>query len=155
MSAVRPIIPFLHHIQTFDEPCAADGRLVRHLQSHGKRVRRYFDLTPDSLFVGRGDALCETYDDVDAVITNPPWDRPILHSMIVHFVETAKEAFLLFDANWANTRQSVPFMKWCTDIIPIGRHIWIDGTKMAGKDDASWYRFSADSDGVTIHHPRC
>jgi hypothetical protein len=155
MSAVRPIIPFLHHIRTFDEPCAADGRLVRHLQSHGKQVQRYFDLTPDSPFVGRGDALATGYGDVDAVITNPPWDRPILHSMIVHFVESSNEAWLLFDANWANTRQSVPFMKWCTDIVPIGRHIWIDGTKMAGKDDASWYRFSADSDGQTIHHPRC
>lgn len=155
MSAVKPIIPFLHHVRTFTEPCAGDGRLVRHLASFGKVVHRYFDLEPDSLFVGRADALCQSYHDVDAVISNPPWSRPILHSMIVHFVETSKECWLLFDANWANTRQSVPFMQWCTDIVPVGRHIWIDGTTMAGKDDASWYRFSEDSDGTTIHHPRC
>ncbi|QIG73416.1 putative DNA methyltransferase protein [Rhizobium phage RHph_Y5A] len=150
--AVAPIIPFVQHVKTFTEPCAGDGRLVRHFEHFGKRAKRFFDLTPDSLFVARGDALAETYEDVDAVFTNPPWSRPILHAMIVHFVENSKEAWLLFDADWAHTKQSKPFMKWCTDIVPIGRQIWIDETTMAGKDNAAWYRFTRESDGVTRFH---
>lgn len=153
IEAVRPLLPFIHHINTFDEPCAADGRLVRHFESFGKKVRRFFDLTPDSLFVGQGDALATSYEGVDAVLTNPPWDRKILHPMIVHFVETAAESFLLFDADWSHTKQSKPFMRWCTDVIPVGRFKWIDDSEFTGKDNAAWYRFSSDSDGTTIFHP--
>jgi predicted RNA methylase len=155
MKPVIPLVPFIHHIDTFDEPCAGDGRLVNHLVKLGKRVRRAFDTEPDSLFVAKGDALTTHYDGVDAVITNPPWSRPILHDMIAHFVETAAEAWLLFDSNWVNTGQSAYFLKWCTDIVPIGRVKWIEDSEHdGGKEDASWFRFSADSNGQTIQHPR-
>ena len=153
LKAVTPLIPFISHVATFVEPCAADGRLVRHLTGYGKSCKRFFDLTPDSVFVGRGDALCETYEDVDAVITNPPWDRKILHAMIMHFVETSHEAWLLFDADWTHTLQSVPYMKWCTDVVPVGRFKWIEKSKHTGKDNSAWHRFSRDSDGTTVFHP--
>jgi hypothetical protein len=36
-AAVPPLIPYLHGIRTFAEPCAGDGALVRHLESFGLR----------------------------------------------------------------------------------------------------------------------
>lgn len=149
---VLPLIPYISHIKRFVEPCGGDGRLVRHLERHGLLCDRSFDLEPDSLFVAYGDALQTGYDNTDAVITNPPWERSLLHPMIMHFVETAPEAWLLFDSDWSNTKQRLPYMKWCTDIVPVGRLKWIENSKHSGKDNCSWFRFSSDSSGDTIFH---
>lgn len=149
------MVPFIHHIQTFVEPCGGDGRLVHHLTRLGKHCVRFFDIAPDSVFVAYGDAFTADYTGVEAIITNPPWSRPILHAMIIHFVESVPECWLLFDSNWVNTAQSVPYMKWCTDVVPVGRIKWVENSKGVGKEDCSWYRFSADSNGQTIIHPKC
>src|SRR5690606_29085479 len=92
--------------------------------------------------------------NADCIITNPPWSRPILHAMIDHFMEIAPYAWLLFDADWAHTRQSAPYMHKCTDIVSVGRLIWIPGTTTSGKDNVAWYRFSKDKDGPTRFHGR-
>ena len=39
------------------------------------------------------------------IITNPPWKRDQLHALIGHFTRCAPFRWLLFDANWAHTRQ--------------------------------------------------
>ena len=127
---------------------------MHHLERVGLKCVQFFDREPDSIFVDRGDAMEATYWEADAVLTNPPWSRNVLHPMIEHFVENSHEAWLLFDANWINTRQSIPYLKFCTDIVPVGRLIWIDDTTMASKDDSAWFRFSKDSNGETIFHPR-
>jgi hypothetical protein len=49
--------------------------------------------------------------------------------------------------------QAVPFLKNCTDILPIGRQIWIPGTTMHGKDNAAWYRFAAHHAAGPVFHP--
>ena len=41
----------------------------------------------------------------------------------------------------------------CSDILPIGRQIWIPGTTMHGKDNAAWYRFDARHGAGPIFHP--
>ena len=45
--------------------------------------------------------------------------------------------WLLFDANWAHTRQSRDLIQHCCRILPIGRVRWIPGSPYTGKDDAS------------------
>lgn len=141
-AAVLPLVPFLTPGMTFVEPCAGDGRLVRHLSAHGLRCVWSADIRPLSVLVRRGhDALTAPLPPCDAVITNPPWSRHLLHPMIDRFRRHAP-TWLLFDADWIHTVQARPFAAYCSHVVSIGRVRWIEGTDMTGKDNAAWYRFT-------------
>lgn len=110
------------------------------------------DIEPQAYDIGTRDAFSyEAVDllEVDVVVTNPPWSRPILHKTIEHFAPK-RPTWLLLDANWVWTKQASPFIeKYLTDIVSIGRLQWIEGTTMSGKDDVSWFRFSSDKNAPT------
>jgi hypothetical protein len=89
----------------------------------------------------------------DAIITNPPWSRPILHKMILHF-QRLKPTWLLFDSDWAYNRMAAPYLDTCSDIVAVGRLKWIEGTTHSGKDNCSWYRFWCRHHGLTKFHGR-
>ena len=157
--AVRPLAPFLPEGHfTFIEPCAGDGRLIRHITelAPGAQCLRASDIEPDAdEGIDTQDALTlDTTVEVaaglrirpDLVITNPPWSRDrksgfLLHRMIERFVEIAP-TWLLFDSDWMHTMQAQPYMsQWCSKIVSIGRVKWIEGSKMTGKDNCCWYLF--------------
>ncbi len=141
--AVLPLIPHLRGIHTFAEPCAGEGKLITALESHGLRCSFYGDIE-------RGfDAIVDlkSVDErFDAIITNPPWTREILHQMIVEFQFIAP-TWLLFDADWVHTRQATPFIDQCSHIVSVGRVKWIEDSKFTGKDNAAWHRFHAQHTG--------
>lgn len=154
--AVAPLVPFLTPESTFIEPCAGDGRLVRHLERHGLACVGSFDKEPDSLLVRHGDALVDDLPACDVVISNPPWSRDILHPMIDRFMRHAP-TWLLFDADWCHTvqRGEVPrLMKHCSHVVAIGRVRWIEGTTMSGKDNCAWYRFDVNHTDGAKFYPR-
>lgn len=151
--AVKALLPHLKRLRTYAEPCVGKGHLVNmlakltHMQclscsdiNAGERNLSIDALTIDEYYMGTA----------ECIITNPPWSRPILHRMIMHFKDLAP-TWLLFDADWAHTKQSIPYMEFCTDIVSVGRLIWIDGTKTSGKDNCAWYRFDKVSNGITFH----
>ena len=72
------------------------------------------------------------------IITNPPWERKLLHPMIEQFSDL-RPTWLLFDADWVHTKQAIPFMPRLRKIVSVGRVKWFD--KTAGKDNACWYLF--------------
>jgi hypothetical protein len=88
-----------------------------------------------------------------SIVTNPPWDREILHPMIEHFIKLERPVWLLLDADWMHTQQATPFMWRCSHIVSIGRVRWMEGTKMDGYDNAAWYRFHHQAK-ETIFVPR-
>jgi len=128
----------------YAEPCVGEGKLEAQLTMNQKVPMDCVwasDIQPNDWF--QCDALSLTsveLHDADVIITNPPWSRDILHKMIDHF-RMIKPTWLLFDADWCHTVQSIPFMEYCTDIVSVGRLRWIPGTKMQGKDNVQWYRF--------------
>lgn len=140
--AVKPLLPHIQHIDRYIEPCAGDGSLIDNLAKHrpGMVCDSAYDIEPGREGIGERDALAlgELYKPI---ITNPPWDRKILHPMIEHFITISPECWLLFDSDWAYTKQSAPYIKHCSHIVAVGRLIWIPGTKMTGKDNVSWYQF--------------
>ena len=138
--AVLSLLPHLPEKFTFAEPCAGDGRLISHLVKHGGEVRYALDIEPQSEWVKEGDALSQGYTQCDYIITNPPWNRKILHPMIEHFVDF-KPTWLLFDADWMHTKQSIPYTKYLSKIVSIGRVKWIEGSSGVGKDNCCWYLF--------------
>jgi hypothetical protein len=82
--AVRPLIPYLRGsgIKTFAEPCAGDGALVRHLETCGLCC-----VYSGEIRNGKDALDLDSYGKADAIITNPPWSRDVLHGLITHFPE--------------------------------------------------------------------
>ncbi len=79
--------------------------------------------------------------EADYIITNPPWDRKLLHPMIEYFT-AFRPTWLLFDADWIHTKQSVQYLPLLKKIVSIGRVQWIPDSKSTGKDNCCWYLFS-------------
>ena len=150
MEAVLPLLPHLAPETRFFEPCAGDGALVRHLESFGHTCERASDIAP------QGDGIEERcvfrsplpIGDNPIFITNPPWDRNILHPILDHLPRFAP-TWLLFDADWMHTKQSAPFMSMCAAVVSVGRVKWIPDSKMTGKDNCAWHLFDVTHEGPT------
>lgn len=149
--AVLPLLPHLEEGVFVAEPCAGDGALARHLHIAGWRVAYAADITPMADGIEQVDALGSSIDRCvcDMIVTNPPWDRKILHPMITHFSDQLP-TWLLFDADWIHTKQSAPFMSRLRKVVSVGRVKWIPDSKMTGKDNCAWYLFDKPSDEPTI-----
>lgn len=153
--------PFIEHVICYAEPFAGKGDLIRNLKENGVTAKCtiFTDIEPQDDQIKKFDAFDLTKEDllyskVDAVISNPPWTREILHRAIEHFAPKTETWFLL-DANWLFTKQASPYIrKWLTDVVTIGRLKWIEGTKMTGKDDCCWMRFCFDKEEPTRFYGR-
>jgi hypothetical protein len=135
--ALLPLIPHLRRagIHTFAEPCRGEGDLIRHLEAHGLRCVYAGD------FVTGQDALAHSsYGGADAIITNPPFTRPVMHALITHFQRIAP-TWLLIEADWLFTQQAEPFLPHCSEVVRIGRVQWEPGSKHTSLDNYVWARF--------------
>lgn len=136
--AVAPLLPHLPKVFEYWEPCAGNGALIDALP--GVAVGA-IDILPKREDISRADALTATPERyVDLIITNPPWDRKILHPMIERF-SGFKPTWLLFDADWMHTKQSAEFSPFLHKVVSVGRVKWIPDSKMTGKDNCAWYLF--------------
>ena len=141
IEAVLPLIPHLGYDFTFVEPCAGAGVLIDHLEMNGGECNFASDIVPQ-----RGDVFLRDYRQIypdnilktDYIITNPPWNRILLHPMIEHFSSLCP-TWLLFDADWIHTKQSVPYISRLHKIVSVGRVRWFGNT--TGKDNCAWYLF--------------
>ena len=149
------VLPVLNHLlapyaarghkASFIEPCAGDGRLIRHLKKHGHPCVYACDVEPMAEGIEKRDVLFfggAPFPKADLIITNPPWGRALLHPMIELFRMQAS-TWLLFDADWMFTAQAKPYLKFCRKIVSVGRLSW-EGNGVAGKDNCAWYNFRAD-----------
>jgi hypothetical protein len=143
--AVKPLLSHLPSSFTFIEPCAGDGRLIKHINANCIDA---YDIEPQSSAVRVGNVFDYPTIKPDYFITNPPWDRKILHPAIEHLSFIAP-TWLLFDADWAHTKQSSELIKRCVKIVSVGRVKWIENSKMTGKDNCAWYLFDNTFNGKT------
>lgn len=166
--AVIPLIPHivapLRPMNTpanFIEPCAGDGRLIRHLEKHGHKCVYACDIEPQAEGIEKRDIFTAGSGDMfftgalppcDLIITNPPWERDTLHKMIELFVDHAP-TWLLFDSDWANTTQATPYEDLCKEIVSVGRVSWM-GNGVSGMDNCSWYLFAKGAPRGTRFHFR-
>ena len=143
--AVIPLLPHLPDGTKFNEPCAGDGTLIGHLTKHGHVCTCASDVVPMSPWVAPFNAFGLKGCDADMFITNPPWDRSILHPLIIILCKLAP-TWLLFDADWVHTKQSAPFFPYLQKIVSVGRIRWIEGTDNTGVDNCAWHLFDAPTD---------
>ena len=128
---------------TFVEPCAGDGRLADMLEMAGHSCSYASDIEPNRRDIRMLDAL--ELNEIhclfaDMIITNPPWSRGVLHPLILHFSQL-RPTWLLFDADWAYTKQAKAYLPYCVEIVAVGRLKWIEGSPHTGKDNCAWYLF--------------
>lgn len=146
--AAKILGKFVNKGTTFYEPCAGDGSLVRLLVDHAGLVPvRMTDVAPQHPLVSYKNVFDIEPKDLkyaDAVITNPPWSRSVLHPLILHLVSVAgiKPVWLLFDSDWMFTEQAKPLLRFCRGVVSVGRLRWIEGTTSVGYDNCCWYKFS-------------
>jgi hypothetical protein len=147
--AVTPLMCVLPDSLKFVEPCAGDGALISHLKSGGHSCVYACDIEPRDPSIEMRNALDGfPTNGANCIITNPPWDRALLHPMIEKF-SSILPTWLLFDADWMHTKQSIPFMPLLRAVVSVGRVKWIPDSKMTGKDNCAWY-FFAPGHGDTI-----
>ena len=143
-AAVEPLIKHLPAQFKFSEPCAGDGQLCRHLEYFGGESMWASAIETQLHGIAKND-FTEIGDfhvlQAEYIITNPPWDRSMLHPMIDHF-SLLRPTWLLFDSDWAYTKQSADYMKRCSKIVSVGRIKWFGN--MTGKDNCSWYLFGSE-----------
>jgi hypothetical protein len=142
-SAVLPLLPHLKPQTRFFEPCAGDGALVDHLSDAGHLCMGAFDIEPRRKGIKRADVLSGPWHGMECFITNPPWEREILHKIILHLPSFAP-TWLLFEADWPHTKQSIPYLPLLRKIVAVGRVKWIPDSKFVGKDNCCWYLFEAN-----------
>ena len=151
-SAVAPLFEHLAPRRHYLEPCAGNGALIDHLATEGHKCVSAWDIEPQRDDIDRQDAMTRSCSNITMVITNPPWDRKILHPMIHHFRMMAP-TWLLIDADWMHTKQAAPYLLYCDRIISIGRVKWIAKSKNTGKDNCCWYSFQ-DRECITEFYGR-
>lgn len=144
VEAVVPLIPHLpRYYFRYSEPCAGDGRLIEHIKNLSDGDCCYAaDIEPRHALIKKGDALEGNFGYSSSVITNPPWDRKFLHPFLDVCIKEVGSTWLLFDADWMHTKQSIPYLPHLTDVVSIGRVKWIEGSASVGKDNCCWYHFN-------------
>ena len=151
------VLPLLPHISEngfcFAEPCAGDGALIDHLESRGFTCTFACDIEPQAGNILKVDAFNIESTTASCFITNPPWDRKILHPLIIHLSDIAP-TWLLFDADWIHTKQSAPFMDRLRKVVSVGRVKWIPDSKTTGKDNCAWHLFDKPSEAITEFYGR-
>ena len=137
----RGVVPLLPHLRPSDiiaEPCYGAGDLTRALRAAGHCVAYQSDILTgkDAMTITRGDlGLC------NLIVTNPPWDREILHPMVDRFAAMLP-TWLLLDADWMHTRQAADHMTRCSRVVSVGRISWLNNG-ISGFDNCAWYRFES------------
>ena len=140
IEAVYPLLEHLEEDFLFAEPCAGDGTLIEHLETKGVCMWAS-DIEPQAKGIHRSPYDKLGFNELiesNYIITNPPWDRSILHP-IIDFFAPQMPTWLLFDADWIHTKQSKPYMEMCHKIVSVGRIKWCGN--MTGKDNCAWYLF--------------
>ena len=140
--AVKALLPHLAPGTRFVEPMAGGGTLLDQLVAAGHECVGAYDIEPQRADIVQSDVFTLTVDPSAKVITNPAWDRKILHPLITHLSDQAP-TILLFDADWIRTKQAIPFLPRLRKVISIGRLRWIEGSTMDGKDNCAWFCFGA------------
>lgn len=143
--AILPLLSHLEEATEFTEPCVGEGDLIRHLEKEGHSCLLNYDYETDA-------TVCKDIKG-SCFITNPPWDRKILHPIIENLSNIAP-TWLLFDADWLHTKQSSPFIPKLQKIVSIGRVKWIPDSKMTGKDNCCWYLFDTFNTNPPVFYGR-
>ena len=143
--AIVPLVSHLPHSVRFDEPCAGNGALIRHLEEFNAVCISKGDINDGQ------DALQIQGTPADIFITNPPWKWETLSKLIPHLYNIAP-CWLLLNADLMHNKRMAPHMARCRKVVSVGRVSWMqNGIK--GFENCAWYLFGKDAE-ETIFYAR-
>jgi hypothetical protein len=146
--AVAVLLPHLHRRTRFIEPCAGKGDLVRQLVAAGHWCSAAFDIAPRADGIEQQDAI--TWHNPgnrweSQIITNPPFDWPVVSAMLANWADQVAFSWLLLEASFMHTQRAGALMQRCRKIVTIGRLKWAAESEHSSTKDYCWYQFIADS----------
>jgi len=151
--AVAPLLRCLAPRTIFVEPCAGDGALVRILEAAGHVCSYACDTDPRDDSVEWNDALYVTTEPHEMVITNPPFEQPLLVPLLSHWSKSKSAAWLLLPSDLLMNVWFGPFAAAVCTIAPIGRVSWL-GNGQSGFENSAWVRFDFARGGTGLLLPR-
>lgn len=148
--AVAALLPHLAPRTRFIEPCAGKGDLVRQLVAAGHRCIDQFDIAPRAPGIRQQDAATWTnatprWEAV--IITNPPFDWPLLRPLLENWREQVAFSWLLLPAAFMHTHSQGrgEVIQRTTNIVSIGRMQWVIPSDHSDTKDYCWYQIGATS----------
>jgi len=143
----KAVLPLKGHLPvgfTYCEPCAGNGVLVSHLETHFNAFCfAPLDIEPQETWITKADTTIlssETVEYCDYIITNPPFTWSVLKPMLDSWIPL-RPTILLLPSDFMHNIRFGPYLKHCTKIISIGRVKWIEESKTSGVENYSWYFF--------------
>ena len=126
----------------YAEPCWGGGHLER-LLSHKAVCKWRSDILPQEPYIPMRDASTLTFDDLkecDIIITNPPYQWPMLKPLLDH-LPSVRPTWLLLPGDYMFNVRMAPYMEKCQTVIAIGRMYWLPN-KVKGVSNMAWYKFN-------------
>ena len=156
-AAVVPLLPFLAPQTAYVEPCAGAGDLSGHLAAYGHTAVAQYDIEPQADHIIQADAATLTTAQMGGlpIITNPPWTRGMLYPLLHNWLDVIAVPYVwvLLDGPWLFTIGASEWMSRCSDVVPVGRVVWVPGTT-SGTKDSAWYRLQPTPTTTTLHPRR-
>ena len=87
----------------------------------------------------------EDVENANVIITNPPYDKPMLLPLIDHFI-SLKPTWLLLPSDMMHNIYFAPYVRKCRTIISVGRLYW-QPNKVRGKSNFCWFYWPKGSTG--------
>jgi len=153
--AVKPLLPFVRGM-AYAEPCYGQGDLVRLLGcdmcAWMSDVEPHFDIgdTYDATVIPLG-----LISHADVIITNPPFSKALLLSIMDHLLQSGKPLWLLLPADIMHNRYMSPYMLKCRTVLSIGRLCWFPdeatGKLVKGVDNYCWFEYVNYETPTTFH----
>lgn len=147
--------PHIKVNSTYIEPFAGAGDLIDQL-TYLTCVAKT-DIEPQRKDISVRDAFDYTEEDfknVDFCVSNPPWQRALLHPLIEHFASIVP-TWYLHDSDWLFNKSSGPFIeKYLVKVVAIGRMKWQPETNMSGKDNCIWALYDINKTRPAEFHGR-
>lgn len=160
--ALIPLLPFLRSYSAFAEPMCGEGAIIRVLEARGWSCTLASDIEPRgpmTRWAFTADVLSlkpEALQPVaDVIVSNPPW--PAKHQRgeptvgIIRHLSNILPTWLLLSADFAHNGYAAPLLKFCPEIVSVGRVSWM-GNNQAGFDNAAWYLFDQARAGPPRFH---
>lgn len=156
LAAVPPLLPYLPAAAHFCEPCAGKGDLVRQLVAAGFVCDDAADIAPRAAGIRQcdGRAWRPLAAGQDLVITNPPFEWPLVRDLLNAWALHVPITWVLLPVLFAHRKQAGRLIQRCHKIVTIGSLRWEAGTEHKSVDVYAWFQFArtpAPGGGPILH----
>jgi len=153
-NAVVPLVPFIRGL-TYAEPFYGEGDLEDLLMDVATCNWRsdIRETVASSKVTPATDLTEEDLENVDCIISNPPFTKDVLLPCIDHLI-SLKPTWLLLPADYMHNRYFGSYMSICDTVVSVGRVKWFKDSKSCSTDNFVWMHWWDDQPCKTTFYGR-